>query len=279
MSIEPTDIVRQYAPWSISKADTIRNCPRKFKYQYIEKIKGLKAPKEGDALVGKAVHKLLEYAVSLNRPANQFVNGVIIEFGLEGENADRFLALIPAADNLVARMAGYPQKYGTLLPKTEQKIAVSLDGKAVDFFDNAKGFFRGVLDVSYRVRDKNHLIIMDHKTGKYRGLDYYQSQFDGYRYLVKGLYPELEGVQVAVNYLQTNQTEFAPFKFVHDAGELCERVVVFLNKATARVDSLEAVKPGPLCPWCDFHSICPVHTADGAHGEENTDKDGKGTNA
>jgi hypothetical protein len=262
----------------VSKADTVRNCPRKFKYQYIDKIKGLRAPKEIDALVGKAAHKLLEYAVSLGRPANQFAKGILSEFGLEGESADRFLALIPAADKLSTQLAGFPQKHATLPPKTEQKIAVSLEGKAVDFFDNAKGFFRGVLDLSYRVKNKNHLIIMDHKTGKYRGLSYYQSQFDGYLWLVKGLYPELEGVQVAVNYLQTGQTEFAPFKYVHDAGELGEHVVAFLNKATAKVQNLEAVKPGPLCPWCDFHSICPAHTADGNHGEENSYENGKGVN-
>lgn len=278
MGIEPTAFVRQYGPWSISKADTVRNCPRKFKYQYVDKIRKMTAPKAGDAIVGKAVHKLLEYAVSMSRPASQLVDTVISEYNLEGENADRFLALVPAADNLVARLAGYPQKYDTLPPRIEQKIAVSLEGKAVDFFDNSKGFFRGVLDISYRIREKNHLVIMDHKTGKYRGIDYYQSQFDGYLWLVKGLYPELEGVQIAINYLQTNKTEFAPFRYVHNAGELCERVVAFLNKATARVTSLEAVRVGPLCSWCDYYSICPAHIVDGAYGEENTDENGKGIN-
>lgn len=279
MAIEPTPFVRQHAPWSTSKADTIRNCPRKFKYQYVDKVRGLKSPKAGDAIVGKAVHKLLEYAVSLNRPANQFVGNVITEYALEGENADRFLAQIPAAENLIIRLEEFRlRRWGSPLPKIEQKIAVTLEGKSVAFFDDSKAFFRGVLDLSYRVTGTNHLIILDHKTGKDRGLSYYQSQFDGYMWLVKGLYPELEGVQIAVNFLQTNKTEFSPFKYVHDAGELCDRVVAFLNKATAKGENLEAVRPGPLCPWCDFHSICPVHEADGDHGKENYDEAGERVN-
>lgn len=277
MAIEPSDFVRKYAPWSVSKADTVRNCPLKFKYQYLDGIKGLKAPKMADAEIGKAVHKLLEYAIAINRPVRQFVDVIINEFHLEGADLERFMNLLPAADNLIQRLSGYQQRWGSPAPKIEQKIAVSIDGKAVDFFDNSRAFFRGVLDIVYKIKDKNHLVIMDHKTGKYRGIDYYQSQFDGYLWLVKGLMPELEGVQIAVNFLQTDQTEFSTFKYLHNAGELCERVVAFLNKSTARVEDLEAVKPGPLCPWCNFHSICPAHNADGTYGKENTDKDREGT--
>jgi hypothetical protein len=155
---------------------------------------------------------------------------------------------------------------------------VTLDGKAVAFFDEAKAFFRGVLDLSYLIPSKPHVVIMDHKTGKDRGIGYYQSQFDGYLWLIKSLHPELEGAQIAVNFLQSDRTEFAPFTRFHDAGELCERVVAFLNKATAKVENIEAARPGPLCPWCDFHSICPARTADGTHGKENNNEDGEGIN-
>ena len=270
MSVEPSEFVLQYGPWSVSKADTARNCPLRFKYQYIDKVKNMVSPKAGDALVGKAVHKLIEYALTTGRPAERFKDTVMGEYGLEGENVERFLTLIPSAESLLKRLAFYQTAWKALPPKIEQKIAVDLDGKAVSFFDNSKAFFRGVLDMSYYLPEKKHMIVLDHKTGKYRGVGYYQSQFDGYRWLVKGLNPELEGVQVAVNFIQTNQTEFAPFTFVHDAGELRDRVVEFLNKATAKVVDLSAPKRGPLCPWCDFHSICPAQNADGIHGEENS---------
>lgn len=279
MSIEPNAVVRQYAPWSTSKADTIRNCPLKFKYQYIDKVRGLISPKAGDAIVGKAVHKLLEYAISLNRPAAQFVGNVMSEFSLEGENADRFLAHMPATESLIVRLENYRQKrWGSPIPKIEQKLAVNLEGKSVAFFDDSKAFFRGVIDLSYRIPGKPHVVLLDHKTGKDRGIGYYKSQFDGYMWLIKGFYPELEGVQIAVNFLQADKTEFSPFTYVRDAGELCDHVVAFLNKATAKVENLEAARPGPLCPWCDFHSICPVHAADGTHGKENTNEDGEGSN-
>jgi hypothetical protein len=279
MAIEPTDFVRKYAPWSTSKADTVRNCPLKFKYQYIDKIRGLKAPREEDALVGKAMHKLLEYAISLNRPAEPFIGNVLAEFGLEGDLADRFLALIPSAESLLVRLEDYrTRRWGGPTPKIEQKIAVTLEGKPVAFFDDSKAFFRGVLDLSYRIPSKPHIVLLDHKTGKDRGISYYQSQFDGYLWLIKGLYPELEGAQIAVNFLQTNKTEFSPFTRFSNAGELCERVVAFLNKATAKAENLEAAKPGPLCPWCNFHSICPAHATDGTHGKENHNEDGKGVN-
>jgi len=279
MPITPTTFVLQYAPWSVSKADTVRNCPLKFKYQYVDKLRGYKSPKEGDALVGKAVHKLLEYAISLGRPVDPFVENIITEFGLSGENEERFLGHIPAANKLIARLEAYRKlRWGSPTPKIEQKMAVNLNGEPVAFFDDSKAFFRGVIDLSYRVTGTPHLIILDHKTGKYRGLNYYQSQFDGYLWLAKSVYPELEGVQVAVNFLQTDKTEFAPFKYVRDAGELSDHVVAFLNKATAKVTSLEAARPGPLCPWCSFHGICPAQKADGIHGKEYTEQDGKGTN-
>jgi len=283
MTIKPTPLVLQYAPWSVSKADTLRNCPRKFRYQYIDKVNvkemGLRAPNAGDALVGKAVHKLLEYALLLNRPATGFTDTVLGEYKLNDEEIARFRALVPSADSLVAKLKVLWEKWGVQSPKIEQKIAVDINGKAVDFFDNSRAFFRGVLDLSVRIRDKNHLVVFDHKTGKDRGVGYYESQFDGYRWLVKGLYPELEGVQVAVNFLQTNRIEFAAFKYLHDAGELSDRVVAFLNKATAKAGDIDATRTGPLCMWCDYYSICPAHATDGTHGQENKhDTDGEDTN-
>lgn len=278
MAIEPTAFVRQYAPWSTSKADTVRNCPRKFKYQYIDKIRGLKAKKLGDALVGKAVHKLLEYSLVLKRPISDFVDTVIAEYDLNEENTARFMGNIPAATSLMERMNAYCQrKWNNPTPKIEQKLAVNLEGKGVAFFDDSKAFFRGVVDLSYRIPGTQHMVILDHKTGKDRGIGYYQSQFDGYLWLLKGAYPELEGVQIAVNFLQSNKTEFATFKYVHDAGELRDHVVAFLNKATAKVVDIEAVRRGPLCDWCDFYSICPAHNTDGGHGEEISNEGGEGS--
>jgi CRISPR/Cas system-associated exonuclease Cas4 (RecB family) len=278
MNIEPNLFVRKYGPWSISKADTVRNCPRKFKYQYIEKIRKLEAPKKGDALVGKAIHKLLEYAIRLNKPANLFTANVISEFTLTGEDVDRFNSLVPAADSLVARLAKSQLRWSAFPPKIEQKLAVDINGHVVNFFDDSKAFFRGVIDISYQIKNRKHLIVMDHKTGKYRDINYYKSQMDGYLWLVKGLDPELEAVQTAVNYLQTDQTIYALIERVPDAGELGDRVIAFLNKSTAKVTDLEVMTVGPLCLWCDYHSICPSHGADGTYGKENTDADGEGAN-
>jgi hypothetical protein len=264
--IEPTDIVLKYAPWSTSKADTLHNCPRKFKYQYIDKVRGLTAPKMGDALVGKAVHKLLEYAITFNRPIDKYIKTVIAEFSLVNDDASRFSNLVPAAEALVKRLGDFQRRWKASPPRIEQRLAVSLSGETVGFFDDKKGFFRGVLDLSYHVKDKNHMVILDHKTGKDRGLKYYTNQFDGYLWLSKCAVPLLEGIQVGVNFLQTNRTEFSTFKYTHDPLELRNNVVRYLNKATARVDNLEVVRPGPLCGWCDFYTICPLHTG-GVHEE------------
>lgn len=278
MAVVPNEFVLRYAPWSTSKADTAQNCPRKFKYQYVTKIRGLHAPNTGDALVGKAAHKLLEYTLQMCQPAENFTDAVISEFELAGDDLQRYLTFVPAVDRFTVLFRKYQERWGGYPPNLEQKIAVSLDGKSVPFFDDSKAFFRGVLDLSVIIKSRNHAVILDHKTGKYRGVNYYTKQFDGYKWLIKTLYPEIEGVQVGVNFLQADKLEFAAFEQTHDAGELRDRVISYLNKATAKVVDLEAVRPSPLCAWCDFHSICPVHTADGIHGKEINSGIGEGSN-
>lgn len=265
--IQPTAFVKKYAPWSISKAKAANTCPYKFKLQYVLKEKArLTAGKE--ARVGQCVHEVLEMALA-GRPVKTTLPLIIQQHGLTTDEEDMALAFETAIVNFVKRLATYRRKINAKEPVMERKMGLSVDGRAVNFY--AKDvFMRGVLDMYMFIHGRPHAVVLDHKTGKDRGLEPHEAQFEAYLAMMKAVYPELTGVSIGVNFLQTDHVEFfdnGRMRDVRDITPLMNRVINYLNTATRGITDLDLCKVTKLCGWCDFRNVCPKYS-DGTNGSE-----------
>lgn len=269
MTIKPTTFVKEHAPWSVSKADTAKQCPHRFYLKYIVKKK-VDLPPNADALVGQAVHRAVEFALS-GRPVDKSFKFAIEEFKLTSNEIERARALIPATQNFLRKFNHYCKKHNANTPKMEQRFGIDFEGNPVEFFNN-NGFLRGVIDLYMTFKGTRNAVILDHKTGKHRALHYFRNQFNAYILLLKANSPELEGIQTGINFLKEDTIEFVKgLQDVRDVQPIFEEIVQFLNESTKEAHKHELVRPGPLCGWCDYQHICPAH-ADGTNGSKEKEQ-------
>jgi len=266
---KPTSIVTEYAPWSISKAEVARQCPHRFYLQYILKKK-MNVPPTKEALIGKAVHSAVEYALGSQgkMSVSKCFKIGIAEHNLTSKEIEEARGLQPAVENFIRRFVAYREKHGILTPKIEQRLAIDFEGNPVQFWDNKKGLIRGVLDLSAPFLKRPWALILDHKTGKERELQYFDKQFNAYALFLKASDPDLEAIKLGINFIRADRVDFKKGMMdVRDIQPIFERVLTFLNENTCDVPKHDVVRPGPLCGWCDYSSICPAH-ADGADGKQ-----------
>lgn len=266
---KPTSIVTEHAPWSISKAEVARQCPHRFYLQYIVKKK-MNVPPTKEALIGKAVHSAVEYALGSQgkMSVGKCFKLSLVEHKLTTKEIEEARGLQPAVENFIRRFLAYRKKHGIVIPSIEQRLSVDFEGKPTKFWDNKNGLIRGVLDLSARFTGKPWALILDHKTGKERELHYFDKQFNAYALFLKAATPELEAIKLGINFIRADRVDFKKGMMdVRDIQPIFEQVLTFLNEATQDVPNHNLVRPGPLCGWCDYRSICPAH-ADGADGKQ-----------
>jgi hypothetical protein len=252
----PNELTLKYAPWSISKADVALQCPMKFNLGYIDKSKE-KAVTNTDALVGKAVHRILELTLT-GITINKAFQCALSEFQLTSNEEETVQGFRPSVITFLTRFTKYRQQCNGAEPTVEIKLGVNLDWASVPFFDSSV-FFRGVIDLNMDLINKPHTVILDHKTGKFRELDHFKHQFDGYLLLKKAHNPAIEKIRVGLNFLQDNRVDLLKeLQDVLDLEPVITRVLSYLNDAAMSLKDLNVTKPSPLCAWCDHRKRCPA---------------------
>jgi len=259
MTISPSKLVLKYAPWSYSKAEMAQQCPYKFYLTYIEKRK--RKPNE-DALVGQAVHQILEFMIS-DRSWKLSREAALEKYEkLPASAIDRIDAMESNVLAFIQKLRRYKQKHNIHSTWIEKKLATDLEGNPVQFFDNSKAFFRGIVDLAMFPNNTNHVILLDHKTGKQRHLRYHETQFDCYLLLMKAKLQNLEYGRVGIHWAKWAKVEFS--KQGRDITKIqpyIERLIDWLNLKATNLENLKETRQGPLCNWCDFKETCPEYNA------------------
>jgi putative RecB family exonuclease len=273
----PNAFVLANAPWSVSKANTARECPKKFKYQYLEKLK-MPRTKAYEASTGQIVHRALEIALGGASIARSFEVALSqVRDPLSTEEIEDVMSYQSAVQRFLGKFTTYRTNHHGADPVMEQKLAVDINGNAVPFFDNSRAFLRGVVDMSMAFKGTNNALILDHKTGKYKDLAYYRDQFDMYLLLLKAANPAFEFIQLGINFLKVNKIEFIKgLTDVRDIAPIQDRLVRFLNDSTRDMHDLDRTRRGPLCGWCEYQVVCPAFTGgkiDGGKTEETQGAD------
>ncbi len=144
--------------------------------------------------------------------------------------------------------------------KTEQKLAIDVNHNPVHF-NSKNAFFRGVLDLSMTLENKD-VILFDHKNGgsAEHGLRNYEAQLKSQALLLAVNQSDIEAVVPFIHFIQEGGIAGGSYKYSK------ERILdEFLDSILSRVDGgLEILlEKGSfkqsscnLCQYCEFNAMC-----------------------
>jgi len=250
--------------YSHSGLKTFRNCPRKFKFQYIEKPQ---IPKRigAEAYLGNAVHRVLqtlyqrghdgvviplEKAIELYSAEWKKIDLGKLEVVSDFMTPDDYIRL--GRELLEAHYESYqPFKFGTLLG-TEMFLSFTLPGTPFKL--------RGYVDRLWK-RDDGVVEIVDYKTGRHlprpQDLDYFY-QMGLYQLAVMENHPQYEEIETVQTFLRLR--EEVRYRFSRgDLDKLVEdiRLAIMGTLHAEKFDDYPTVE-GSLCNWCEYQPLCPA---------------------
>ena len=241
--------------FSYSSASVYKQCPRRWKYKYIDKFPD---PTGEAALVGTFAHDVLEQlckeepALRTEQKAKEIARNNWSEFAerkdfknleLDQESKHNFRWKAWDAIKGLWKLENPSQ---VEIEATEQRLSTSLLG--VPFF--------GIVD---RIdRDEDGLVVVDYKTGKVRHENLDQVL------LYSAAVSEKTGEQPSkARLMYLGNREIDPQIVETDVSEdLMTKAITDLsdtwNKLKNNLDSEEfETATGPLCGWCSFIENCP----------------------
>jgi len=247
--------------YSHSRLSSFENCPRQFKYRYVDQIK---VDKEGvEAFMGKRVHEILErlyHHVARNgRPPS--LAQVLERYRQDWSRAWHDKIAIVRAENPKAYYlergerclenyyrGHYPFTAGETVA-LEERLRLKLD---------TDGRYRmlGIVDRIVR-RAEGAFEIHDYKTSAslppQRKLDQ-DRQLALYQIGLEQTYPDVKEVELVWHYLIFNKT-LRSRRSSEALEDLCRTTMRLIDAIEA--ESEYRARPGPLCRWCDYASLCP----------------------
>ena len=239
---------------SPSSASTFRQCPRRWRMRYIDKLPD---PKGEAAVLGTFVHEILEDLLNLDSAERSLATAKKIAGRVWEETAidEDFISLCLAEDEVKAfkwRAWRLIEKYFAIedpkkvqVVEAEQTLAVEIDG--VPFY--------GIVDLTERVG--SGLRVVDYKTGKTPRARYVDDKLSQvWLYAAALAETDNEVSEVRLMYLTSG-----PIDRVVDTNEVSKAVITHrktwdaLCEAIVKNDFPHHV--GPLCNWCPYLENCP----------------------
>jgi putative RecB family exonuclease len=250
--------------FSHSSLSSFETCPKKYQLRYVLKVP---ADTEGiEAFVGKRVHEVLERLYQFAaRGMVPSLARVIARFRANWEeqyDAERMRIVrneLAPEDYQRAGERCLENAYRRLYPFDDETIGLE---HAVQFPLDGDGRYavRGVIDRLVRARD-GALEIHDYKTGRRLPS---QDELDRDRQLalyeigVRAALHEEGEVRLVWHYLLQN--------VVRVSTRTPEQLDALREVTCRTIDRIRAeeawdARPGKLCPWCEYRSICPAFVA------------------
>lgn len=231
---------------SISSLGCYEQCPRKYKYQYLDKL-----PRRSfeHLDVGNYVHEVLEYFHSeinvlqapfkkedlLKKIAKERWSGYSTKISQEG--------LIKSRDLLKSYLQYIDRTFMPDVLATEDEFMFNITDNII---------MRGIVDRIDRMPDGS-LRILDYKTGKSKNLHKFQIQVYGIH--LKNKYPETEDYTGTFLVLPEGPKEV---NYALKTSELQPIADSIAAQATSIMeDQTWDPKPTRLCDYCDFNNHCP----------------------
>lgn len=245
---------------SYSALDTFKQCPQKYKFQYLDKIP---APKSKEAIFGTLVHSALKYfhepGVVISPTQEDLLafwsaNWAPENFPDQREEAALFAQGVQILKNYYEKNAGQIFSVVALETPFEAPVQIGRDthvltGK-IDRIDKTDG------DV---------FEIIDYKTSKsmpaQKNVDA-NLQLSVYHIGIVNRWPKIKQenrpIKTSLYFLKHGE-KLSSFKTNEQLNWTQENIVKFLeNIQKAQANEKFPPQPGPLCSWCPYQKICPV---------------------
>ena len=250
--------------YSHSRLTTFEQCPLKFKFQYIDKIRP-EVKESIEAFLGQKIHNTLQWIYEEVAKSRIFKLDEVLQYYISNWNAgfhneirivkqefdaehyfnlgikfllDYFLKYSPFKDNTIA---------------TEKRIIINLDLEG-------KYKLQGYIDRLVHHKDTNIFEVHDYKTN---GFLKSQEEIDKDRQLalyaigIKDLFENVQDVHLIYHFLAFNQKILSK-RTEEQLKELKQEIIQLIDK----IESTKEFNPNPgvLCKWCDFRGYCKFKT-------------------
>jgi len=251
--------------YSHNSLKTFGQCPRRFKFQYVEKV-DMPSRVSADTYLGNAVHQ------ALHRLYERVGDGVLWPvsdflafYDAEWEKPERREIEVPkeymTVDDYIRNgrtmLATYYQRYqpfqdGTLLG-VEHDLSLTVP--------NTNFRIKGRVDRIWKRRD-GVIEICDYKTGgnlPRGGKDpRFWFQMGLYHWLVRENFPQFTNIELVQYYLKLDET--IPYRMSEEELDLLAEQARRLILETIQAERLDAfaTKEGYWCDYCDFFTLCPA---------------------
>lgn len=226
-------------PYSFSQNRLYNDCPRKYKYRYVD---GIKEPTNENLELGSAIHKVLEFYTSFNPVDDSVVNDAI---------------------NTIIKYKGtlYWNKLNTELSelnqiKDEYNLGRELSINRDDFIS--------VIDLAHNYAAQSHkYTLADYKVTKKPKTEdsiYDEGQLLIYKYLWCLEHPQIKPDDVWVQYI--NILPYLSDKIItitepHMVSfETCENLFKQVQATKQKILSGEFPKKKKWCRWCFYKDKC-----------------------
>jgi len=251
--------------YSHNSLSTFESCPRKFKFQYIEKIE-IPRRVAAELYLGNAVHRTLHQlyqraADNVEWPLDQ----LIAFFDAEWEKPERkeievlkeYMTVDGYIENGRKMLRTYYNRYRPFNDGVLLGAELSLSADIPD----TRFRLKGRVDRLWK-RSDGVIEVIDYKTGNSSlrgGADpRFLFQMGIYHLLVKANYPQFARIALVQCYLKTD--EIVSYELTDDqADELTERIRGTIID-TIHAEKLDAFPPheDSSCDYCDFQKLCPA---------------------
>ena len=246
---------------SYSALDTFKQCPLKYKYQVIDKIK---APKTKEAVFGSALHEALEW-FHKQTPVSPTLDELLNKFKeiwpkdnspfSEDEDMIYFSEAIKILKNYYENYLKIKDNFSVLGAETRFEVILENPQNKEE-----KCLLTGIID---RVdKTKDGIEVIDYKTTKKL-----PSQEDIHNSMQMSLYclgvinrwPQftekgIENIKLTLYYLKHQET-ISTFRTQEQLNKVQEHVWTKLKEIeTSKFEPL----PSVLCDWCGYKKICPM---------------------
>jgi len=241
--------------YSNSKLSVFKQCPMKYKYQYVLKIK--KRTIGIEAFVGSRVHETLEYLYSKILSKDQIPTlGNLLEFYKEIWE-DRFNNKIKIVKNEKTKEHYFKIGEKCIKNYYDTNKPFANDGTfciekpihhTTKYGDRIMGF------IDRLEWSGNKLVIHDYKTGSNIPKNIHDDrQVCLYVLLCKNKYSEVDNIVAKWHFLRYCKT-FTSFRTSNELDDLESEI----NSIIQEIENTKIFDPRPnkYCPWCEYKYIC-----------------------
>jgi len=241
----------RFAPYSASKINTWKQCPRKFNYSYVQKI-----PREWESSYaldrGKLIHLILELnfdvaEIKKHREFGKIVKNKIL-------TKEQIKDCFKVAKDFTESKAG-KSLFTRKQLFNELEMGLDLNMEITSYSEAA--FLRGYIDVGFLDEKTDTLLLTDYKTGKYKTKD--QQDWSQLLWYSLGIFSKMPFDKIMLVYAYV------------DHHKLNTRMVYrkdiekYKKGLWDTIDPIEKdynyqKKETPLCNWCNYQDHCIADT-------------------